>query len=343
MKKAYRLYQRQNGVFYLENNGTGEQRSLKTRDKEKAGKLLKAENESREQSALNLELGKVYLKAADPFMAKRGWQMVMDELSSHGIDESRTRCQRAMQSKPFDQIRSKLLVETTAEDLKAVLKRGGAATANYLRRLHNLALGNGWIPSCILPPKQWPRTAPKPKKAITLAEHKKIIENEANPERWFYYQMLWITGAAQSDCAGFSDKNIDWTEKVFSYKRKKTGVWCFLEIGQELEALLSGLPQNGYLFPKIALLSANDRASEFSRRSRCAAVKGVTLHSYRYGWAERAYELGYDERFAQAALGHKSRAVHHAYARKARVVCPALKALESPVLLVADKKDGNYT
>ena len=36
----------------------------------------------------------------------------------------------------------------------------------------------------------------------------------------------------------------------------------------------------------------------------------------------------YPKRFAQAALGHSSRAVHEAYAAKALVVCPALDEYE---------------
>jgi integrase len=43
------------------------------------------------------------------------------------------------------------------------------------------------------------------------------------------------------------------------------------------------------------------------------------LHSYRYAWAERARAAGYPERFAQEAPGHKSAAVHWAYAKKAKV------------------------
>jgi integrase len=53
-------------------------------------------------------------------------------------------------------------------------------------------------------------------------------------------------------------------------------------------------------------------------RSRCRqlGVQGVTLHSYRYAWAERAKTAGYPERFAQEALGHNSKAVHRAYAKR---------------------------
>lgn len=42
----------------------------------------------------------------------------------------------------------------------------------------------------------------------------------------------------------------------------------------------------------------------------------MSLHSYRYAWAERAKTAGYPERFAQEALGHNSKAVHRAYASR---------------------------
>jgi len=53
-------------------------------------------------------------------------------------------------------------------------------------------------------------------------------------------------------------------------------------------------------------------------------ILGVSLHSYRYAWAERALKCGYPERFAQQALGHNSKAVHHAYSKHAEVTVPSL-------------------
>jgi hypothetical protein len=38
---------------------------------------------------------------------------------------------------------------------------------------------------------------------------------------------------------------------------------------------------------------------------------------------------GYPERFAQEALGHNSKAVHRAYAKKAQVKLPALEEYEA--------------
>jgi len=50
----------------------------------------------------------------------------------------------------------------------------------------------------------------------------------------------------------------------------------------------------------------------------------VTLHSYRYAWAERAKSAGYPERYAQVNLGHNSKAMTRAYSRKAEVEMPSL-------------------
>ena len=43
---------------------------------------------------------------------------------------------------------------------------------------------------------------------------------------------------------------------------------------------------------------------------------------------ERARRCGYPERFAQEALGHNSKAVHRAYAKKAKVILPSLESFE---------------
>jgi len=57
-------------------------------------------------------------------------------------------------------------------------------------------------------------------------------------------------------------------------------------------------------------------------------IQGVTLHSYRYAWAERAIIAGYPERFAKLALGHNSKAVHRAHAKRAQVTLPPLEDYE---------------
>ena len=62
---------------------------------------------------------------------------------------------------------------------------------------------------------------------------------------------------------------------------------------------------------------------------RREGINVFLLHSYRYAWAERAKKVGYPEWFAQEALGHGSKAVHRAYAKKAQVTLPPLEQYEA--------------
>ena len=70
------------------------------------------------------------------------------------------------------------------------------------------------------------------------------------------------------------------------------------------------------------------RATEFKQRCVGLNIHGVTLHSYRYSWAERAKKAGYPERYAQMALGHNSKAWTRAYSKKAQVLLPPLEEYE---------------
>ena len=157
MKNAYRIFKRKQrgGIYYLENTQTGQQESLETTDKQQAKKICDARNLERQTPDLNLKLGMAYLTSADPEMATRTWAAAMAELSSRGIQASRERCAREMQADAYNHLRDKKIAETRAEDLRLVLKRGGNATNNYLRRLHNLALDNGWLHHHIISPKKW--------------------------------------------------------------------------------------------------------------------------------------------------------------------------------------------
>jgi integrase len=99
---------------------------------------------------------------------------------------------------------------------------------------------------------------------------------------------------------------------------------ALIRFGEEITAILQRRPQTGPLFPYLRTVRAGDRATEFKQRCDGLAIKGVSLHSYRYAWAERALKCGYPERFAQQALGHNSKAVHHAYSKNAEVTVPSL-------------------
>lgn len=187
----------------------------------------------------------------------------------------------------------------------------------------------GWLPTAIIPPKLWPVRKPKEKRAITLQEQERIIESEKNTERRNFYRLLWEIGSAQSDAALMTADNIDWDNRVLTYQRQKTGEWACIQIGKRLGELLRMLPDQGHFFPRISQSTASDRAADFSRRCRVAKISGISLHSYRYAWAQRARANGYPIRWAQNALGHNSRAVHLAYAQGVIAVCPSLEDYEN--------------
>jgi integrase len=327
MKQRFWLFKR-GAVFYLQDSVTGKKESLATRDPKKAERIRLARNEVAEKPQLGLSLGKAYLSAYDPQMVERRWSQVMDEFSRRGRASSRLRYERAWKGPTFAGLRTRKIIETTADDLRAVLSDGRSSTNHFLRRLHNLALGLGWLPWPLIQPKMWPQLLYRRKRGITASEHATIIASEQNAERRAFYELLWEIGAAQSDAVALTAENIDWTRRVISYQRCKTGQWSHLIIGDRLEALLRQLPAQGPLFPSLQRTTVSGRSSEFCRRCRVAGVNGVSLHSYRYAWAERARSSGYPERWAQNALGHNSRAVHEAYARSAVAFCPPLEEYE---------------
>ncbi|MEO6054203.1 MAG: tyrosine-type recombinase/integrase [Chthoniobacterales bacterium] len=279
-----------------------------------------------------MSIARAYLAAHDPKMTTRSWREVMEEMQQHGIEVTRKRCAGSFRSRAYDSIRDKMVVETTAEDFLTIVHGNGNSVAHYLRRLHNLAVDLGWLLWPILSKKSWPKKQSKRRRAITEEEHLSIVESEKNAEKRAYYQFLYETGAAQSDAAEITSKNIGWHDELLIYRRKKLGPDsepARLRIGAALRKILEALPQTGDLFPTIKTAGANARSTEFSRRCRIAGVSGVSLHCYRHSWAQRAKACGYPQRFAQDALGHSSKAVHEAYAKGAYVIVPPLDEYES--------------
>jgi len=328
MKNRYRVFRRGWGAFYCEDLVTKKQESLKTRDKDKAYRLVAAKNETEGAPTFSLHLARIYWKAGDPAAAKRTWQHVMDEIPKLKSGDTQHRWLTAIRDGAFDSIRDLVVLETQAEHFLKVLENGSVSTNIYLRRIHNFALDMSWLPWPVLPKKRWPAIKFKEKRGITLAEHLAIVARELNPERKAFYRLAWHLGAAQSDIAFLEAENIDWEHNFISFARKKTGSIAIMRFDEDVAEILRDLPSNGPLFPYLRTVRAGDRATEFHQRCVGLNIKGVSLHSYRYAWAERAKAAGYPERFAQEALGHNSKAVHRAYARKAKVELPSLGEYE---------------
>src|SRR5260370_13172060 len=183
----YRLYRRRNGVFYWQENDSKKQKTLCTSDKREAERLLNAMNESHSEPPLNLNLARAYLAAHDPKMAQRTWQAVMDEMATHGIPTTQARCARGFRSKAYDPMRNKSLVQTTGEDLLAIIHTNGNCVAHYLRRLHNLAVDLGWLPWPVLAKRAWPKIRSRSRRGITAEEHGAVTASGQNAERRAYY------------------------------------------------------------------------------------------------------------------------------------------------------------
>ena len=328
MKSRYRLFLRRKSVYYAFDDTTKTFTSLKTKDKADASRLLMAMNEAGKQPAMNLSLARVYLRHSDPMVSVRTWQHVLDEIIQIKSGPTQARWKSAAKDKAFDLIRHRVLIETLAEHLLAVLRTGTVSTNAFLRKIHNFAIYMNWLPATVIPRRQWPAIHYKEKRAITLAEHQRIIAAEGNLERKNLYQLCWHLGASQGDIASLKGEDVDWAQGTVSFVRRKTGVPVLVHLGAEALNLFKDLPAEGGLFPYLAGVRAGDRATEFASRCRQLGIAGVTLHSYRYAWAERAKMVGYPERFAQEALGHNSKAVHRAYAKRALMKIPSLEDYE---------------
>jgi integrase len=311
---------------------TGKRSSLHTANADEARQLVQAKNQSERQPVLNLHIAKAYLAGSDKGITTRTWQNAIEALIQMKEGANQHRWRTAAKDKALAPLLPHVIIETQGDLLLKVLQVGTVSTNVYLRRLHNFCVDMNWLPWPLVPKRQWPAVRFKDKRAITWEEHCKIIEREKNSERKAFYQLAWHLGASQSDLANLKAEDVDWKAGIICFVRMKTRHRGQqppqIRFGKEVEEILTTLPKTGALFPYLQTVRAGDRATEFKQRCVGLGIKGVTLHSYRYAWAERAKICGYPERFAQLALGHNSKAVHRAYAKNAKVTLPPLEEYE---------------
>lgn len=224
MKMTFRLYRR-GKTYYAQNNDTGEQESLRTKDKATATRLLNAKNESTMLMGSNLLVARAYMVASDPEMPKRTWKDVIDFIIDEKPETARHRWTSVKKDKALARLWKLRVVETRAAQFITMLKKGTVSTNTYLRRLHNYAFDMNWLAWPILPKRRWPKIVYGEKRGITLEEHRRIIEAEAAAarrnqgsrtgdqphynERRDYYELLWFTGGSQSDIASLHAEDID--------------------------------------------------------------------------------------------------------------------------------------
>ncbi len=328
MTQRYRIYRRLGGKFYLFDRQTGKRESLETTEKPVALRLLHARNEAMIQPIINRQIARAYLMVSDPGAVSRTWQFVMDEAVKLKDGETKVRWMVAIKDRALDGLRRVPLLETNAEHFLKALAPRKVSTNVFLRRIHNFALAMSWLPVPVIPKPQWPSVRYQEKRAVTQEEHDAIVARETHPERKAFYRLAWHLGASQSDIAELDADSIDWAKRIVCYSRKKTREMAFVHFGEDLARVLEILPKTGPLFPYLSTVRPGDRSTEFKQSCTRLGIEGISLHSYRYAWAERAKIAGYPERFAQIALGHNSKAIHRAYARNAHVLLPSLESFE---------------
>jgi integrase len=336
MNGRYRLFLRSNGIYYREDAITRKQTSLKTRSRGEARQILGIWNQQATSIAINREVAKAYLVIHEPEFCARTWAAVARVIAQRYVGSTRLRWKKFLRSVPLRRLLRKKLVDTEAEDFLRVLyhRKAGVSTNIFLRTLHNYAVELGWVLKPVLPKSVWPRIRHPQRRGITANEHGILVSMTKNREYRLYFQLLWETGGSQTDIARLDASDIDWQARRLYYQRQRhrerDGGRVSIAVGSSLAAILRQLPSKGPLFPKIGRLREDRRASYFAKiRKRALLPKELILHSYRYAWAERARAADMPENEAMAHLGHTSKAVHRAYARRAETVTMPLEYYEA--------------
>lgn len=132
MKDQYRLFQNhaRGGNYYIQDNVTGKQESLHTKDQATAKRLWQARNEAQRQPAINIQIARAYLTASDPELISRTWQEVVEALVALKRGTNGQRWERAIQDLSFDSIRRLPLIETRSDHFLKVLE-GGRCRATF--------------------------------------------------------------------------------------------------------------------------------------------------------------------------------------------------------------------
>jgi len=329
MQIQFRLFLR-GSVYYSEDCRTGRQTSLKTKDENEARQLVQARNSAANHPAFNRAMARSFLSVSDGLLETRTWQDVMNRFCDRENPATKARHERFIKSKPMVYLRGIKLLETNSDDFFHAIKIGTKSTINFLQTLHNDAFGVGWILAPIVHPKKWPKKSKGKRKAISEEQHKTLVASFKSEEWKRYLETLWHIGASQTDCANLQASNIDWEKMVLTYDRQKLKGRelppASMAIGKSLGELLRKLPKEGPLFPHITTMNDRSRSCLMWKRSkRLNFEKGISLHSYRYSWAERAKKAGLSMRYAMAALGHNSKAVAETYAKGSHVICPSIE------------------
>jgi len=316
MKQSFRLY-RENGVYYCQDMPRASRRACTPMTSRRRG-ILHAKNEAGQMGTLNLQIARAYMVASDPLMPERTWRDVIRSIIEEKTGPTRdTLGEHGKGQGPGRSLECPGRANTGRSAVKDA-QAWHVSTNVFLRRLHNHALAMNWLAWGILARKQWPKVVYGEKRGITLEEHHQIHRAGEKPERRDYTNC----------CLGFWEAPRRMSHRCMPRMLLEGPARCFIAGRKNagMRSSASGIKRQPFwrggrsrsAFPVSDHDREKYRATEFKQRCRGLGIEGVTLHSYRYGWAERARHLWLSERHAQSGLGHGSKAVARAYAKKRR-------------------------
>jgi len=230
MQAKYRIFKR-SGVFYSEDRETRQQISLRTKCRAEAMQIVAAKNQAAAQPVLNRTMVRAYATMISPEMMTRTWMDVLREIEVGyaASPPSLKRWKKFMRSEPLRTLTDLPLLMTENTHLLNAMrhKRAGVGTNKFLRMTHNRAIDMGWLLAPVLAKKLWPKFTYKDRRAITEAEHRKIVAAEQLEDYRLYYELIWCTGGSQTDVANLHSSNIDRESQVLSFPRGFAG--CRIE------------------------------------------------------------------------------------------------------------------
>ena len=105
------------------------------------------------------------------------WDNIICTFASTDCASTVERKLREFSNKIWEKLRFTPLANTSGSDFLQLLNIGGTATSVYLKAIQAIALETGLITHPILPKKLWPKHTPKPRRAITEEEHRRLQSN----------------------------------------------------------------------------------------------------------------------------------------------------------------------
>ena len=283
MKPAFRLFRRKR-IYWSQNNETGKQKSLHTSDKDEARRLLNAKNEAAQNpAALNIQIGRNYLAAADPEMAQRTWKDVFDRMLEGKKGSTRERFERAGADKAYEPLWNFACWRQGRTTLTGVLEAGTVAT--------NFSSGE-----CTITPSRWAGSLPESSPRGSGRRSSTARREPSRRRSIARYRSRNQFGARArfTNCAGTREGHRailhHLSQDIIAKKTpsltaaEKPPSMSFRRWGPKVKAILAELPLIGPLFPHLKDMRASDRATEFKRACRRAEVLvSLSTHTATHG------------------------------------------------------------